>query len=264
MQSPMHVHKTVRGNRLKIALFSLGLFIVVVAGFYYFLSFKKTHITPTLEGTWVCKQYLDSIAAKRSVAAIKAAPMFVQISFKKGWVDSVMGTGLASTYKMMLIKQKKGKYLLTRFTDTIGTVKLKKIFTFEEKWSGSSWAYTKADTAFKGMDKGKIFHRLLNRILIAGKYTPLQGKSLLKEVEFSDSGTVNGIKGFKEYKLCYGIDCLRPTLPKDAIFMSGAKNTVQLAFDRVADTLNVYTIARSDTANHFKLYWKLLELRAKR
>lgn len=257
----MHVHKTVRGNRLKIALFSLGLFIVIVAGLYYFLSFKKTQITPTLEGTWVCQQYLDSVAAKRSVAALNAAPMFVQISFKKGWIDSVMCTGLSSTYRMQLVKQKKGKYLLTRFTDTLGTVKLKKIFTFEEKWSGAKWTYTKVDTAFKSLDRGKIFHQLLNRILITGKYKPLQGKSLLKEVEFTDSGTVSGIKGFKGYKLCYGIDCFKPTRPKDAIFMSGAKNTVQLAFDLAGDTLNVYTIARSDTSNIFKPYWKLLKLR---
>lgn len=261
MQSPMHVHKTVRGNRLKIALFSLGLFIVAIAGLYYFLSFKKTHITPTLEGTWICQQFLDSIAAKRSVAAVKVSPMFVQISFKKGWTDSVMCTGIASTYRMQLIKQKKGKYLLTRFTDTLGTIKLKKIFSFEEKWSGMKWTYIKVDSVFKGMDQGKVFHRSLNRILIAGKYQPLKGTSLLKEIVFSDSGSVEGIKGFAKYKLCYGKDCFRGTLPKDVIFMEGSKRTVHLAFDLAADTLNVYTVSQSDTVTQFKLYWKLLRIK---
>lgn len=261
MQSPIHVHKTVSGNRLKIALYAFGLFIILIAGLYYLLSFKKTHITPTLEGTWVCQQYLDSIASKRSVAAVHGSPMFVQISFKKGWVDSVMCTGLTSTYRMQLLKVKKGRYLLTRYTDTLGNIKLKKIFTFEEKWGGRTWVYTKVDTAFKSMDRGKIFHRLLNRILIAGKYQPVQGKSLLKEVEFTDSGTVRGIKGFTSYKLCYGVDCYQSTLPKDAIFMSGAKNTLQYAFDLTADTLNVYTITRTNTANTFKLYWKLLRVK---
>jgi|GEM_PF-4964461 hypothetical protein len=260
MQSPIHVHKTVRGNRLRIALFALGFFIVLVAGLYYFLSFKKTHITPTLEGTWVCQQYLDSIAARHSVAALKTFPMFVQLSFKKGWVDSVMSTGLTATYKTQVAKQKKGKFLLTRFTDTLGIVRLKHEFTFEEMWSGTKWTYAKVDTAFKSMDRGKIFHRMLNKLLIAGKYRPILGKSLQKEVVFSDTGSVAGIKGVDSYKLCYGPDCLRFTLPKDAIFIAGKKNTIQLAFDWKADTLTVYTVARADTSVSFNPYWKLLKI----
>jgi len=261
MQSPIHVHKTVSGNRFKIALYAFGLFIILIAGLYYLLSFKKTHIPLTIEGTWVCQQYLDSIAAKRSVVAVHGSPMFVQISIKKGWADSVMCTGLTATYRLQLLKVKKRSYLLARYTDTLGTINLKKIFTFEEKWGGRTWVYTKVDTAFRSMDKGKIFHRLLNRILIAGKYQPIQGKSLNKEVVFSDSGTVSGIKSFTNYQLCYGIDCYQPTLPKDALFMSGAKSTLQYAFDFSADTLNVYTVTRTNEANTFNLYWKLLRVK---
>lgn len=259
MQSPVKVHKTVRGNRLKIAIFSLGFFIIIVAGLYYFLSFKKSHITPTLEGTWICQQYLDSIAAKRSIAAIKSSPLFLQISFKKGWVDSVMGTG-TTNYRMTLLKQKKGKYLLTRYNDTVGVVNLKKEFLFEEVWSGVTWLYTKADTAFKSFDGGKVFRKELNKILISGRYKTLFGKSLSEQVVFTDSGTVSGIKNIISYKLCILSDCLRSAFPKDALFLSDGKISAQYAFDWKSDTLNIYTINHTNGVNNFKLYWSLLRL----
>lgn len=259
MQSPIHFHRTVSGNRLKIALISLSFFIFLVAGLYYFLSFKKSHIPLTLEGTWVCQQYLDSIAARKSVAKVGISPLFLQMSFKKGWNDSVLCTGISSTYNLKLAKISKGKYLLSRFTDTIGVVNIKKVFKFEEKWSNNCWQYAKVDTAFKRLDRGSVFRKKLNQILLSGTYRSVLGASLLKEVVFTDSGFVTGIKGIKNFKICYGADCFHGTFPKDAIFMSNGKKTLLYAFDVVKDTLTFYTIVKQDTVNVFKPYWQMVK-----
>lgn len=258
MQSPIHIHKTVSGNRLRIAFTALLFFIVLVAGLYYYFSFKRSHIPLTLEGTWVCQQYLDSIAAHKSVVKAGTPPLFMQLSFKKGWVDSVMSTGMSATYSLQLRKLSKGKYQLTRYSDTLAFIKLKKDFVLQERWSGKKWAYAKVDTAFKSMDRGQIFRRKLNKILIEGTYVPVIGNSLLKEVVFSDSGTVAGIRGVDSYKLCFGADCYQNTYPKDAIFLSNKKSTLLYAYDLVSDTLTIYTMNKSDSTVNFKPYWQMV------
>lgn len=259
MQNPIHFHRTVSGNRLRIALIALSVFIITIAGLYYYFSFKKSHIPLALEGTWVCQQYLDSIIAKQSVAKVLESPLFVQLSFKKGWADSVISSTTSSSYRLRLNKISKGKYLLLRFSDTLGMVTTKKKFLFEEKWSGLKWQFAKVDTAFKALDKGQIFQRLVNKVLVAGRYLTIFGKSLEKEVVFTDSGGVVGIKGIKSYRVCYNNDCRLATEGKDALQMNGAKSSFLYAFERIADTLTIFTVSHHDSIE-FNPYWKLVKI----
>lgn len=260
MRNQIHFPKAISGNRLKIALASLGIFIVIIAGLYYYMSFKKSHIPQNIEGTWICQQYIDSVANRKSISQVTSAPMFVQMAFKKSWIDSVVCTGYTSTYTLQLKKHSKEKYILARFSDTLGTIHLTHDFVFNEHWNNADWNYIKVDTTFKRSDKGNLFRQRLNHALISGKYAPLLGKGMLSEVTFSDSGTIAGIRGINSYKLCFSPDGYYSTKPKDAIFIGNTSNAYKYAFDIVGDTLNIYTVVATDSSAQFKPYWRLLRL----
>ena len=258
MQNPIRFRRTIKGNRLKIAFYALVTFIILVAVVYYYISFKKSHIPQTIEGTWICQDYLDSVRLKKSIALVGEVPMFFQMSFKRGWADSVICTGLTSTYVLKLQKTGKGKYNLIRYSDTLGSIRLKRQFTYTQKWSAQKWVYSKVDTGFKRIDKGETFRMNLNKILIAGVYRPILGKGMFKLVSFSDSGTVKGNRGITNYKLCYSADCFYDTKPKDAIFMVSNTGVNKYAFNIRKDTLDFYII-NPNSSEKFKLYWQLVK-----